>query len=105
VKALGPGEFAEFGRTFDATCGSLVDVDVCVAFVIGVLLAVQGNGCERDGLAGDPADALECEDGISVVGEGFVLRAVRLRFSKINRNRGIEVTGNMERDIPSPTRR
>ena len=57
---------------FDASRSGLVNVDMCYAVFL-VLLCVEGYGCETDGLARPPADALEGEDRISVVGEGFVL--------------------------------
>jgi hypothetical protein len=51
----------------------LVDVNMDVAGVVGVLLYMQGDGCEGDGFACPPADALEGEDRVSVVGECLVL--------------------------------
>lgn len=41
--------------------------------VFDVLLGVEGYGGEADGFARPPADTLEGEDGVGVVGEGFVL--------------------------------
>jgi hypothetical protein len=49
---------------------------VCVPVLRGVLFAVQSDGSEGDGFAGQPADALEGEDGVGVVREGLVLRGV-----------------------------
>ena len=40
MRALGPVELAEFGGAFDATRGGLVNVDVRMAVVGGVLFAV-----------------------------------------------------------------
>lgn len=40
-----------------------------------VLVHVKGDGGGAEGLADDPADALEGEDGLNGAGEGFVLRA------------------------------
>lgn len=57
---------------FDASRSGLVNVDVCYAVFL-VLLCVEGYRCETNGLAHPPADALEGEDRVSVVGEGFVL--------------------------------
>ena len=68
-----PGQLAELRCTFDATSCSLVDVDVCISGLVSVLLDVQGDGCEGDGFASNPANALEGEDSIGVVREGLVL--------------------------------
>jgi hypothetical protein len=40
VRALSPVELAEFGGTFNAARGGLLDVDVSVAVFGGVLFAV-----------------------------------------------------------------
>ena len=68
VRACDPVEFPVFGGAFDAARGGLVDVDVGYVLVVLVVLYVQGNGREADGFACPPADALEGEDGIRVVG-------------------------------------
>jgi len=67
-----PVQCSELGCAFDTPGCSLVDVDVGDT-VLGVLFYVEGDGCETDGFAGDPANALEGEDGFGVIGEGFVL--------------------------------
>lgn len=72
VLALHPVEDPDLGRAFDAASCGLLDVDVCGAGFV-VLFHIQGDGCETDGFTGEPADALEGEDGVGVVGEGFVL--------------------------------
>ena len=66
----------------DAAGDDLRDVDV--DDVVGggvwglgrgrVLGHVEGDGGGGEGLAGEPADALEGEDGLNGVGEGLVLR-------------------------------
>jgi len=76
VRAFGPVELAEFGGAFDAASSGLLDVDVCVPVLRGVLFAVESDGGEGDGFAGQPADALEGEYGVGVVREGLVLRGV-----------------------------
>lgn len=53
----------------------LLDVDVHDAVGVRVLLNVQVDRGDADGLAREPADALEGEDGLGVVGEGLVLEA------------------------------
>lgn len=73
VRMLDPIECAELGRAFDAAGSRLLDVDVGYV-VFGVLLCVEGDGGEGDGFAGPPADALKGEDGVGVIGEGFVLQ-------------------------------
>jgi len=50
----------------------LVDIDVRSAFVVKILFDVQGYGRPGDGAALKPADALEGEDCVGVVGEGLV---------------------------------
>jgi len=44
-----------------------------VAFGRGVGAEVLGYGGGADGFAGEPADALEGEDGLGAVGDGFFL--------------------------------
>ena len=62
------------GRAFETSRCCLVDVDVDGGGRGGaVLFDVKSDGGEGDGFAGQPADALEGEDGVSVRGEGFVL--------------------------------
>jgi hypothetical protein len=51
----------------------LVDFDVVAAFGGGAGVDVLGYGGGADAFAGEPADALEGEDGLGAVGEGFVL--------------------------------
>ena len=72
-----PGQFSGFRRAFDAAGGRLVDVDVCVPVLGGVLLYVERYGREGDGFARQPADALEGEDCVGVIGESLVLESVR----------------------------
>ena len=62
-----PVQLAELRCAFDAASCGLINVDVCVSSIIGVLLDMQSDGCEGDCFASQPADALECEDRISVV--------------------------------------
>lgn len=59
VLALYPVECAKLRGAFDTACRGLVNVNVREACVVGVLLYVEGNGCESDGFAGEPANALE----------------------------------------------
>ena len=73
VLALLPIELAQLGCAFDSSSGCLLDIDVDHALVVGVLLAVESDGCETDGFACEPANALEYEDGVGVVGKGLVL--------------------------------
>lgn len=68
-----PVELSKLCCALDATGCGLLDVDVGVSFFVEVLLDVQIDSCEADGFALPPADALEGEDRISVVGEGLVL--------------------------------
>ena len=68
-----PVELPQLRRAFDAPSRGLLDVDVREAFVVGVLLDVEVDICEADGFALEPADALEGEDGVGVVGERLVL--------------------------------
>jgi len=77
VCVLDPVERAQLGRAFDAAGCGLLDVDVGYV-VFGVLLCVEGDGGEGDGFACPPADALEGEDGVGIVGEGFILEYVSL---------------------------
>jgi hypothetical protein len=73
VGAERPVEFTQLGGPLDAACDSLLDVDVGFSVVGGILFGMQGYGCEGEGFARQPADALEGEDGVGVVREGFVL--------------------------------
>lgn len=66
-------EGAVLGRALDAARRRLLDVDVRQARVVRVLLGVEADGGEADGLAREPADALEREAGVDVAGERFVL--------------------------------
>jgi hypothetical protein len=91
VRAGLPVEFTDFGGALDAAGRGLLDINVGVPVVSGVLFAVQGDGREGDGFAGYPADALEGEDGVGVVGEGFVLVGV------------LGCCFVMERDLPTIT--
>ncbi len=68
-----PIELAVLGGTLDAAGGRLLNVDVDVAAVVGVLLDVESDGGEANGFARPPANALQGEDGVGVVGEGLVL--------------------------------
>lgn len=72
VLALRPVQRALLRRALDAPRRRLVDVDVRHP-VFQVLLRVQRDGREADGFARPPSDALEDEDGIGVVREGFIL--------------------------------
>lgn len=71
-----PIECAGFGCAFDSARGGLVDVDVGDAGVVLVLFDVEGDGGHADCFAEEPAYALEGEDGVEVIGEGFVLRTI-----------------------------
>lgn len=51
-------EDAQLGRAFDAAGRGLLDVDVRYGCVVYVFLGVEGDGCEGDGFAREPADAL-----------------------------------------------
>lgn len=73
VLALYPIECADLAGAFDTTGRGLVDIDVGETCIIDVLLYVEGDSCEGDGFTGEPADALQGEDGVGVIGEGFVL--------------------------------
>jgi hypothetical protein len=68
-----PVQLAQLRRSFDAAGCRLIDVNVSVASFVGVLLDMQGDGCEANGSSLPPADALEGQEGIRVVGEGLVL--------------------------------
>lgn len=61
-------------RPLEPARGHLVDVDVHLALGVGVLRHVQGHGGGADGLAREPADALQRERRVDRVGVGFVLR-------------------------------
>lgn len=74
VAARGPVEYAQLRAAGDAAREGLLDVDVRVR--VGrprVLARVQRDGGAADDGAFEPGDALEGEDGVGVVGEGFVL--------------------------------
>lgn len=43
------------------------------AFVVCVFFDREDYGCETDCFAGEPGDALEGEEVVCVIGEGFVL--------------------------------
>jgi hypothetical protein len=43
------------------------------AILIGVLLSVDGDGCKTNGLARPPTYALQGENRVGIVGEGFIL--------------------------------
>lgn len=72
VWSVSPVQDALLTGTLDASRGGLVDVDVHDA-IGGVFLDVEGNGSHADGLALEPANALEGEDVVVWVGEGLVL--------------------------------
>jgi hypothetical protein len=65
---------AVLGGAFEAAGDELVDLNVVGAFRGFRGPEVLGYGCRADGFAGEPADALEGEDGFGAVGEGFLLR-------------------------------
>lgn len=56
----------------DAASGGRLNVDDGDA-VLDFLGDGEGDGREADGLALEPADTLESEDGLGIVGEGLVL--------------------------------
>lgn len=69
-------EGALLAGALDTARGCLLDIAVRQLGVVFVLLDVQGDGGEPDGLARQPADALQRETGVGAVREGFVLRVV-----------------------------
>ena len=71
VGAILPVQCAQLSGALDAAGGGLVDVDVRNA--IGVLLHVQSDGSPGDGAAHHPANALQGEKVVSVIGKSFVL--------------------------------
>lgn len=73
VGARGPVEHALLGGALEAAGEGLVDDDFGDAGVGGDLARVLGDGGDADGLAHEPGDALEGEDGVGVVGEGLLL--------------------------------
>lgn len=76
VLALLPVQRAQLRRALQPARRRLLDVDVHHAGLVRVLLDLQVEGGQADGSAGQPADALEREDWVGVVGEGLVLWAM-----------------------------
>lgn len=72
VLALAPVQLAVLGGALDAAGAGRLDVDDGEA-VHDLLGDGESDGREADGLALEPADALEGEDGLGRVGEGLVL--------------------------------
>lgn len=74
-----PVQRPQLGGAFYAARHDLVKVDVGDGGVVcvGILLQVLGDGGHADGFAGEPADALEGEDGVGVAGFFFILRRER----------------------------
>lgn len=74
VSVLGPVELAVLSGTLNATSGCRRDVNVGDVVNLG-LLDGEGDGGKTDGLALEPSDALEGEDGLGIVGESLGLFA------------------------------
>ena len=62
-----PVERARLGGAFDATGRGLIDVYMGDFIVVYVLLDMEGDGCDSDSLAREPANALENENGVNIV--------------------------------------
>lgn len=75
VLVLLPVQRAQLGRALQPAGRRLLDVDVHQPGVVRVLLDVQIDRGQADGRPGHPAHALQGEDWVRVIGEGFVLRA------------------------------
>jgi len=73
VGTLDPVQGAQLRSALEPARGRLVNVNVHDAGFVGVLLDVKVDGRQPDGFARQPADALEREHGVWIVGEGFVL--------------------------------
>lgn len=75
--ARSPVESPYFVARRDATSDELLDIDMFDTAVGPVVLEVDGDSSDRDGLPLEPAHALKGEDFLSAVGEGLVLKEVR----------------------------
>jgi len=105
VRTHGPVELAELRRAFDAAGGGLDDVDVHEGGLgLGVLLDMEGEGREADCFAGEPPDALEGENGLGAVGEGFVLRGGLVMGERgVGNSYSVAIVGEKFEYIPLPT--
>lgn len=72
VRLLGPVKHAVLGGALDAAGASRLDIDDGDA-VLDLLADGESDGREADGLALEPADALEREDGLGVIRVDLVL--------------------------------
>lgn len=72
VRVLGPVDHAVLGSALDAAGGRRLDVDDGDA-VLDLLGDGESDGRDADGLALEPANALEREDGLGIIGDGLVL--------------------------------
>lgn len=68
--------------TLDTSGQGLVDIDDLNAGLVLGVLEVEGDGGDGEGLAGDPAHALEGEDLGGVIGEGLGLHFVKAVVSE-----------------------
>lgn len=68
-----PVERAVLGCTFDSTRGGLVDVDMGDGCIVSVLFDGEVDAGDADGFTLPPANALEGENCVGIIGEGFVL--------------------------------
>lgn len=76
-----PVQRAVLDRAFETAGYELIDLNVCGWGIVlasrGRLVEVLGYGCCTKGFSGQPADALQGENGVESIGEGLVLRYVR----------------------------
>lgn len=68
-----PVKYPVFGCTFESACCVLINVNMWDVIFVGILLDVEGNGCEGNGFAFPPAYTLESKNWVGIIGEGFVL--------------------------------
>ena len=73
VRPLCPVQNTVLLRTLDTAGEGLVDLDELDSALVLVMLDGEVDSCDRDGLPGEPADALQTENLVAVIAERLVL--------------------------------
>ena len=73
VRPLCPVQNTVLLRTLYTAGEGLIDLDVLDSALVLVMLDGKVDSCDRDGLPGEPADALQTENLVAVIAERLVL--------------------------------